>query len=155
MFGYGFQPVSFWFCERNGSIEAILCEVNNTFGERHFYWLNEENRKKANSLEFSTAKNFHVSPFFPVSGRYEYRFQFAKGYIDAEIDYFDPELCLRTKLSLIRNPYSKKQMTKTLFRHGWLSLFVITRIHIQALRLWLKKATFFSKPRPPLKEITQ
>ena len=34
--GYVFKPVSFWYCHRaDGSLAAVLVEVNNTFGERH------------------------------------------------------------------------------------------------------------------------
>jgi uncharacterized protein len=38
--GYVFNPVSFWLChDRDGGLRAILCEVNNTFGEHHNYLL--------------------------------------------------------------------------------------------------------------------
>ena len=38
--GYTFKPVSFWYCHRqDGSLRAIVVEVNNTFGERHCYLL--------------------------------------------------------------------------------------------------------------------
>ena len=38
--GYAFKPVSFWFCHRrDGALRAIVCEINNTFGERHCYLL--------------------------------------------------------------------------------------------------------------------
>src|SRR5262249_15761716 len=38
MLGYVFIPVSFWFCrDRAGALRAVLCEVNNTFGESHCY----------------------------------------------------------------------------------------------------------------------
>ncbi len=34
--GHVFNLVSFWFCERtDGSLRAVLCEVNNTYSERH------------------------------------------------------------------------------------------------------------------------
>ncbi len=34
--GFTFKPVSFWYCHRaDGSLRAIVVEVNNTFGERH------------------------------------------------------------------------------------------------------------------------
>ncbi|HEV7833480.1 MAG TPA: DUF1365 family protein [Caballeronia sp.] len=34
--GYVFNPVSFWFREHaDGTLRAVVCEVNNTFGERH------------------------------------------------------------------------------------------------------------------------
>jgi DUF1365 family protein len=36
--GYAFKPVSFWYCHReDGTLAAIVVEVNNTFGERHCY----------------------------------------------------------------------------------------------------------------------
>ena len=38
--GYVFKPVSFWYCHRaDGTLAAIVVEVNNTFGERHCYLL--------------------------------------------------------------------------------------------------------------------
>jgi len=38
--GYAFKPVSFWYCHRHdGTLAAIVAEVNNTFGERHCYLL--------------------------------------------------------------------------------------------------------------------
>src|SRR5690349_9418878 len=36
--GYGFNPLSVYFCHRaDGTLGAILYEVHNTFGERHSY----------------------------------------------------------------------------------------------------------------------
>ena len=36
MFGYGFNPLSVYFCHRrDGALAAILYEVHNTFRERH------------------------------------------------------------------------------------------------------------------------
>ncbi len=43
---------------------------------------------------------------------------------------------------------------RALIRFPLLTFGVITRIHWQALRLWIKKVTFFSKPVAPLKETT-
>ncbi|MCW5748460.1 MAG: DUF1365 domain-containing protein, partial [Alphaproteobacteria bacterium] len=38
MLGYVFNPVSFWCCrDAAGRLRAVLCEVCNTFGERHNY----------------------------------------------------------------------------------------------------------------------
>lgn len=40
VFGYLFNPVSFWYCQRcDGSVGAIVAEVNSTFGEKHLYIL--------------------------------------------------------------------------------------------------------------------
>lgn len=38
IFGFVFNPVSFWFChDRAGALRVVLAEVSNTFGERHNY----------------------------------------------------------------------------------------------------------------------
>ena len=38
IFGYGFNPLSIYFCYRaDGTLAALLYEVRNTFGERHSY----------------------------------------------------------------------------------------------------------------------
>ena len=38
--GYGFNPVSFWYIyDKADKLSAILSEVNNTFGDRHYYLL--------------------------------------------------------------------------------------------------------------------
>ena len=60
--GYTFKPVSFWYCHRaDGSLAAIVVEVNNTFGERHCYLLNSPHL--AFGRELQADKVFHVSPF--------------------------------------------------------------------------------------------
>ena len=35
--GYVFNPVSFWYCYKHDKLAAVICEVNNTFGESHSY----------------------------------------------------------------------------------------------------------------------
>ena len=48
LFGYGFNPLSLWYClHRDGSLRAVICEVNNTFGEHHFYLLHEQGEQHA------------------------------------------------------------------------------------------------------------
>lgn len=64
--GYLFNPVSFWFCHRaDGVLRAVLCDVRNTFGERHLYLL-ENGGGIANGALLEAAKSFHVSPFLPL-----------------------------------------------------------------------------------------
>ena len=69
--GYTFKPVSFWYCHRDdGSLRAIVVEVNNTFGERHCYLLDQP----AYGVEQRADKALHVSPFCAVAGSYRFRF---------------------------------------------------------------------------------
>jgi DUF1365 family protein len=63
--GYVFKPVSFWYAHRSdGSLAAVLAEVNNTFGERHAYLL--AGPDLAWGREQMARKQFHVSPFCEV-----------------------------------------------------------------------------------------
>ncbi len=60
MFGYVFNPVSFWICYKQNNLDAVLCEVNNTLGDRHFYFL----QVNKDGSELILPKEFYVSPFF-------------------------------------------------------------------------------------------
>ena len=44
---------------------------------------------------------------------------------------------------------------RAFFGYPWMTLGVMARIHWHALRLWLKRVPFFSKPQPPLEETTR
>lgn len=71
--GFVFKPVSFWYCHRlDGSLAAVVAEVNNTFGGRHLYLL--DGPALAFGREIEATKAFHVSPFCQVEGRYRFRF---------------------------------------------------------------------------------
>lgn len=46
IFGYAFNPVSFYFCYDNANaLRVVLLEVNNTFGEKHLYALDCDEMK--------------------------------------------------------------------------------------------------------------
>lgn len=141
--GYVFNPVSFWFCEdRSGRLRAVLAEVNNTFGERHAYLL------AGDALE--TRKQFHVSPFLPVAGRYRFAFVADGARHVARIDYLDedgPQLL--TSIAGRAQPLTRWVLARALIGQPMLTFGVMARIHWQALKLWLKGAPFHRKPAPP------
>lgn len=156
MFGYVFNPVSFWLCKRDGELEAVLAEVNNTFGERHFYWLHSPGQIIHPYKWLRVEKVFHVSPFYPVDGYYEFRFQFLEKTSRVDIVYFsqDGKIRLTTWIKGHLKPQAEQTLSSLLWRYGWMTPLVIFRIHWQALHLWRKRVPFFSKPEPPIKEIT-
>lgn len=155
MLGYAFNPVSFWFCSRGVSLEAVLCEVNNTFGERHFYWIHPKGGINARQF-YSSKKVFHVSPFFPVEGFYKFRFDFQEGHSRVDIFYYDDQEKLRFS-SWIEgkvSTFANESVVKLFLKYGWMTPLVVIRIHWQAFKLWIKRVTFYSKPEPPHKEVT-
>ncbi|NRR32757.1 DUF1365 domain-containing protein [Oxalobacteraceae bacterium] len=160
--GYVFNPVSLWFCHRrDGALRAVLCDVRNTFGERHFYLLDSAAGIAAGQ-ELSARKVFHVSPFCAVEGGYRFRF-FAPppaGTAQARklvcIDYDDlAGPLLRTRWSGRAGPVSDGAVARAFFGYPLMTLGVIVRIHWQALRLWLGRVPLFSKPLPPQQKVTR
>jgi DUF1365 family protein len=161
--GYVFNPVSFWFCHRaDGLLRAVLCDVHNTFGERHCYLL-DDGFCIDEGAELRVRKVFHVSPFNPVAG--EYRFRFVRC-IDgraggaertsAAIDYLDGDgAVLQTSISGLAGPLDRRHVLKAFFAYPMQSLGVVLRIHYQALRLFLRRAPFYSKPAPPQQKVTR
>lgn len=157
LFGFVFNPVSFWFFHnKKQDCTAILCEVNNTFGERHFYLLSHEGQCVTKGRDLVADKNFHVSPFFPVSGNYRFRFVRHPKHSMARIDYLDGDnLQLSTSVSGQLMPSTTKRWFYSLIKYGWFTVGVVWKIHWQALKLWLKGAKFHTKPEPPTKSLTQ
>lgn len=164
LFGYQFNPVSFYFChDRDAALRAVICEVSNTFGERHHYLVAHTDHRPIQARDRIYAqKMFHVSPFFPLGGDYEFRFGGTPDAPVAMINYTaqstddarsgNGQYGLRTWLRGRAQPLNAATMYGALCRFPLLTFGVIARIHWQALRLWLLKVSFFSKPSLPLKE---
>ena len=149
--GYTFKPVSFWYCHAiDGSLRAIVAEVNNTFGERHCYLL--ENPRYG--VDLHAQKVFHVSPFCQVEGQYTFRFMrtLRQGvpHTVVRIDLQDVQgPLLQTSVSGALHPLDRARLRRAIWRHPLLTVALIARIHWQALRLWRKRVPFFHKPEPP------
>lgn len=156
--GYAFKPVSFWYCHRaDGSLRAVLAEVNNTFGERHCYLLDAPRYGQPCEAD----KVFHVSPFCPLQGRYRFVFMRTDGAQPrtvARVDYFDDatqsEPLLKTSVSGHLRPLDARTQRRALWSHPAMTLGVIARIHWQALRLWCQKTPFFRQPPAPSDFVT-
>ncbi|CEJ82513.1 hypothetical protein VHEMI02574 [[Torrubiella] hemipterigena] len=75
--GYHFNPVSFWYLyTEEKKLDAIVLEVNNTFGERRPYIVfrgkddEESSAMERSQITGSWDKDFHVSPFNSRKGSY-------------------------------------------------------------------------------------
>jgi DUF1365 family protein len=90
-----------------------------------------------------------------VCGEYRFRFE-QRGAVHAvSIDLWDGgELQLSTRLSGRAQALDGGAMRKWLARQPFMTLGVVARIHWQALRLALRRVSFFRKPPPPIEETT-
>ena len=156
--GYVFNPIAIWHChDRAGALRAVLCEVSNTFGERHNYLLaHPDGRAIAASDWMSAAKALHVSPFCEVAGHYRFRFPGSERFPIARIDYHDAHgLLLVTAMHGRSYPLTGARVLWAFFGYPWMTLGVVLRIHWQALRLWARGVPWFAKPAPPMKETSR
>lgn len=154
VWGFAFKPVSFWYAHRaDGSLRAVLAEVNNTFGERHAYLLHGPELAWGRTL--SANKVFHVSPFCQTRGEYRFRFCHRAGAaaeqrLVARVELHDEQGALIvTSLSGALAPWRAARAWATVLRWPLLTLGVVARIHWQALKLWFKRVPLVRKPAPP------
>ncbi|WP_144145108.1 DUF1365 domain-containing protein [Paraburkholderia sp. BCC1884] len=152
VFGYAFNPISFWFChDRDGNLRALLAEVRNTFGARHSYLLSAPGNAPITAhTPLVCRKMLHVSPFCRVEGGYTFRVKETPTSASVAIDYSDADgLLIRTALGGRLTPLTRTTALVALFRQPLLSVGVVARIHWQALRLAFRKAPFYGKNPAP------
>lgn len=144
VFGYVFNPVSFFYCyDSRGHLAAVVAEVNNTFGERHPYLLEVRDASRV----WTEKKVFHVSPFLSLAGSYRWEVPEPSSSLDIRVDLTrggSPALAARLRLK--RQPLTDATLLRALVTYPLMTAQVIGAIHWQAARLWLKKVPVWTKP---------
>lgn len=158
IFGYVFNPVSFWFCvDDENNLRAILFEVNNTFSQNHCYLVYNENKEIITSDQwFECSKNFYVSPFFEIAGKYKFRVNFVVDKIAVWIDYVieDKKNLLTSVISYDIKPHNSSNLLRAFLQIPFLTFQVIFLIHWQALKLFFKRNKYIANPNKIPKNIT-
>ena len=154
--GHVFNPVSFWLChDESERLCLVIAEVTNTYGDRHCYLCHHEDLRPIEPRDrLKSRKLMHVSPFQPVEGGYEFRFDINDEQVGIFIDYTSQAGGLIATLSGRRAPLSNLSILKSCLRRPFGSRRVLALIHWQALKLWWKGARFRSRPAPPQSEIS-
>jgi DUF1365 family protein len=148
--GYVFNPLSVYFCRRaDGTLVAMLYEVNNTFGDRHTYVLPvAPETAEASLIRQDAEKRMHVSPFNRVVGRYDFSIRPPAADVSVGIVYRDDEgPLLVATFAGDRTPLDSRHLAAALLRHPLMTLKVVAGIHWEALRLLLKGVRFQRHPR--------
>ncbi len=152
--GYGFDPLTVWYChDEMGRLAGVIHEVRNTFGEHHCYVAPVDTLDTL--VTHTTDKVFHVSPFFDVEGRYDFRLRRPGRSVSVIIDYSDASGPLLTaSFSGVRSEMSDRNLLTRFWSHPLVSFKVIGGIHWEALKLLRKRVGFRSKPEPPTEPVT-
>jgi DUF1365 family protein len=148
--GYAFNPVSFFMClDQDKRLRAVICEVHNTFGEQHSYLCARPDHGPLSPDEWMQAdKVFHVSPFLPRNGHYQFRFSLEENRLGIWIDYYDDQhnKHLLTALTGTLAPMNGESLRRAFWSHPLVTLKVISLIHWQAITLFTKKIRYILKP---------
>lgn len=158
LFGYVFNPVSFFFClDKAGALRAVISEVHNTFGDKHSYICFHDDQRPITQDDFMKAdKALHVSPFIKVEGHYIFRFAYGEEKLGVWIDHHDADgLLLTTSITGKRVPLTTGNLLKAFFRYPLVTFKVMTLIHYQALRLWMKGIKYIRRPPAPQTEVSR
>jgi DUF1365 family protein len=157
MFFSKFTPVSFWLCfDEEVKLRVVIVEVNNTFGDRHNYlcYNDDLSEIKTNSI-LTSKKLLHVSPFQPMLGDYKFLFDIDDKHISIRIEYAHESGGVIATLEGNRRVLTSKSILVALLKRPFGSIRVLALIHFQAIRLWIKKAPFKSRPKPSSKAVSR
>lgn len=149
-FGYVFNPVSFYFCfDENNSPVCAIAEVGNTFGELKPYLLRTQNRTET-GFRATMQKYFYVSPFIDLDTFFDFQLNIPGEKLHIVInDYNDGKKIFLSAVTGIRKPLTDARLLWYTIRFPFITLQVITLIHWQALKLYLKKLPYLKKDDHP------
>jgi DUF1365 family protein len=144
----GFNPVSFYYGLReDGSPAWIVAEVNNTFKERHLYVLEGGSMFP---LRCEHAKEFHVSPFNNMEGRYAFNFDALSEHMRISIALIRDGACVMDAAVWGHGrPLTTFALWRTILRQPFTAAMTMPRILWQALILhYRKRLPIYQKPSP-------
>jgi DUF1365 family protein len=144
--GYVFNPLSVYWChDTDGTLVAVIAEVHNTYGERHAYLLRPDADGR---VEF--AKEFYVSPFYPVDGRYVMSLPEPGESVAITVVLHRGEAKpFVATVRGVRTPAGTRALLRSALRVPWVTLTVAAQIRLQGLRLWARRIPVVPRPSHP------
>ncbi|MFE3324447.1 DUF1365 domain-containing protein [Streptomyces sp. NPDC059176] len=142
--GFVFNPLTlFWCHDPAGRLVCVVAEVHNTYGQRHCYLL----RTDATGVA-ETAKDFYVSPFFPVAGHYRMRVPLPRERLDVTVQF---ELGNGRPFTATvhgrHRPATTRELLRAAGRRPWSTAAVWAGIRRHGIHLLLRGLPV--EPRPP------
>jgi DUF1365 family protein len=153
-FGVVFNPITLYYVyDRDDRLAAVAADVTNMpWRERTVYAGTVDPERHSHTATF--AKHMHVSPFNPMDMTYRWRFNTPGEQLLVHMENWHnapapdtPPLQFDATLTLTAAPATRRVLLTTLARQPWISLKTVAGIHVEALRLWLKRTPLFDHPQ--------
>lgn len=141
--GYVFNPLTVYWCrDEQGRPLCTVAEVHNTHGGRHRYLLRPDPAGRAR-----TAKEFPVSPFFPVDGHYRLVLPEPGGRLDLAVHFEHAGVRVFTAtVHGTGRPASPIALLRAALTHPFATWAVSLHIRYRGVRLWLRGLPVHPRP---------
>lgn len=153
-FGFCMNPVSFYYCydSEGKNLKYIVSEITNTpWGERHPQVFSFDQEKDKKVYEFP--KNFHVSPFMPMTIDYTWVFHTPNEKLFVYMqnrNKGEKELIFDSTLKLVRKDLNASNVALSFFSFPFVTLKTMVAIYYQAAKLYFKNVPFYTHPSKEL-----
>ncbi|MGI8576316.1 MAG: DUF1365 domain-containing protein [Nocardioidaceae bacterium] len=134
--GYVFDPLTVYWCfDSKGALEGVLAEVHNTYGERHGYVVQLDERGSGHA-----DKAFYVSPFFGVFGSYQLKFVLDGDSVGAFISLRqDDRVVFTGSFTGQASPVTPRRVVAVAVRSPLMPQRVAALIRLHGAQLWLRR----------------
>ncbi|MEV0449164.1 DUF1365 domain-containing protein [Streptomyces sp. NPDC050600] len=145
VFGFVFNPLSvFWCHDAAGALVCVVAEVHNTYGQRHCYLLRTDEAGEA-----EVDKEFYVSPFFAVEGRYRMRLPLPGERLGLAVQLeHEGGRAFTAVVRGVRRPASVPALLSAAVRRPWSTAAVWAGIRRHGIHLLLRGLPVQPRPRP-------
>jgi uncharacterized protein len=141
--GYVFDPLTVYWCYApDGSLEGVLAEVHNTYGERHGYVVEVDTHGSGRA-----DKAFYVSPFFGVFGDYRLKFVHDKDKVGAFVTLMQgDEVVFSGSFTGRAVPVTTRRVLGVALTQPLMPQRVAALIRLHGLWLWFRRLPVVRRP---------
>ena len=149
-FGHVFNPLSIYYCfdEHDEQLTHVVAEVTNTPWKEQYCYVLPGHTQQQKFLTNSSQKDFHVSPFMDMDMDYQWNIQVPGEHLHLGIENFarDKKLFDAT-MSLKKIDINKRNLASALTNYPFMTIKIVSAIHLQALKLWFKGIDYVPHPK--------
>ena len=151
IFGYVFNPLSIIYCYDADKLISIFYEVKNTSNEQHTYFFSRGQTNNFKTLKHQCKKNFYVSPFIGMKGKYCFTNKLTNDYLNIIIDLYDSEnkKILMAAQSGKFTAFNASKLLKYNLLNPLLGFKVMFAILFEAIRIIFKGGKYYARDKKP------